>query len=289
MPPELREQVRDFVQIKFEEHKVYDEEAILVQLPPLLRKKVLHFNTKEIFDRVPMFRHAPNATRLALSGLLSPTTLFPGDTIFDINTTADLCYFIYNGSVEIFLPGHVIGKNDKTRKRMGAYGSVAGTEDITCANLGNGCYFGDAGVVLDHSPKRSASARVGPEVAHCDMYAISKPRLREFCRDYPKLWSHLRTVAARRVARVRYKQGLLEHLPPLFRDDLEDLRTSQMNDMRAHKEERMFGKDLYELEEASGGSGRERGESSGGSGDWSSREGDEKGARRSTGSSESKG
>ena len=87
---------------------------------------MLHFNTKEIFDRVPMFRHAPNATRLALSGLLSPTTLFPGDTIFDINTTADLCYFVYNGSVEIFLPGHVIGKNDKTRKRMGAYGSVAG-------------------------------------------------------------------------------------------------------------------------------------------------------------------
>eukprot|EP00947_MAST-08B_sp_MAST-8B-sp1_P003225 g3225.t1 len=265
LPGDLREQVRDFVQIKFEERKLYDEESILSQLPSLLRKKVLHFNTKEIFARVPVLRFAPLSTSLVLSELLVPTTLFPGDVIFEINTMADACYFIYNGSVEIFLPGYALGRSRKARKLL-----LAGSEDISCAKLGNGCYFGDAGVVLDHSQKRTASARVGPEVPHCDMYAISKAKFVQFCGDYPNLWSHLRMVAARRVARVRHRQGLLEHLPPLFRADLEDLRASQIHHKRATQEETKSRKELYAFDEGDdgddeGGGGRRE---KGGSRDW---------------------
>ena len=249
LPSELRDQVRDFIQIRFESHKMYDEQTIMLNLPPLIRQKILLHNTKDVFDRVPIFKCSPLAARLTLSSALTPLTMFPGDTVFEIGTTAESCYFIYNGQVEIFLPSYAVGISEKARKALGSYGTMAGTEDLTCATLSNGCYFGDAGVVLDYSPKRSASARVGPDVAHCDLYVIEKSRLRDFGRDYPALWAHLCLIAARRLARVRHRQGLLAQLCPLFKIDVEDLKASQLYKQSAHDAEQAA--QLYKVRQES--------------------------------------
>ena len=205
----------------------------MLNLPPLVRQKILLHNAKDVFNRVPILRFAPTAARLTLSSSITPLTMFPGDTVFDIGTTADSIYFIYNGEIEIFLPADAIGHDGKKRRRMAAANQTTQAQhEVICADIGNGCYFGDCGVVLDHCAKRSASARVGKTVAHCDLYVLTKKALREFAQDYALLWSHLQLVAARRLARVRHRQGLLEKLPPLFSVDMEDLKTQQ-----AHKED----------------------------------------------------
>ena len=124
-------------------------------------------------------------------------------------------FFVYSGMVEIFLPESAVPASNKTS---------AGVEIL--AQLNSGCYFGDVALVLEHSPKRSASARVSRQGV-CTLYTVNKEDVLAFFHDYPVLLSHVMAVAGKRLARVHHKRGLLAHLPEEFKIDDEDAKADE--------------------------------------------------------------
>ena len=262
LPNELRDHIREFFLMRFEKGKIYDEEEIMALLPPMLRYQILEHNAHDTFEKVPLFRFAPEGAKLYLARCMHASTAFAGDVIFEIGTTAESLYFIFSGDVEIFIPvdhmemihdGTAAGTVQRARsssmmpRGRGASVTKQGEAtfgDTVVAKLSGGCFFGECGILLPHATRRSASARVLDGT--CDMYALLKTKFLDFLTDYPNLKKHLSMIAGRRLARVRFRRGLLDHLPASFMIDSEDVRAGRP--VVSEHEEKADASRLYALD-----------------------------------------
>ena len=89
LPADTRDQIRDYYQIKYQDRQIFDEEGIMKELSPFLRNKILRWNQRDIFNKVPLFTNAPDQAVNNLVAHVSPMVLFPGDVIFQVATRAE--------------------------------------------------------------------------------------------------------------------------------------------------------------------------------------------------------
>ena len=86
LSPMLREQVREYYTIAFQDRKLFDEASIMKELSPALRMRILEENRKDLFNRVPFLRSAhPERQHFSamLSTRLSPLCCLEKEFIFE--------------------------------------------------------------------------------------------------------------------------------------------------------------------------------------------------------------
>jgi len=133
--PSVAHEVRTYYEYMWDRHRGVAERGLLADLPPSLRLSVLGALTRDLLERVPVFRFAPPALRDELIISLKPIVFPPGADIARAGEIGDGIYFIAEGEVEVLSPDD---------------GAVQAT-------LGAGTYFGDLTLMLGE--RRTATVR----------------------------------------------------------------------------------------------------------------------------------
>ena len=131
LPAALREKVKDHFHMQHSDGKLFDEEEILKNVTPILKREIISYKNREILVKVPMWQghggEENNSFAQECSTLLNNEIVFMDETVLREDTTGDMMYFIFSGVIEIYL------------------NSAA---DLTYVAIGDGCYFGEVRVVL---------------------------------------------------------------------------------------------------------------------------------------------
>ena len=68
---------------------MFDEEEIMKDLSPLLRQRILEFNSKEMLTQVPLLKSSPQAFTSAVAARIAPHVSFENDIVFEEGHSAD--------------------------------------------------------------------------------------------------------------------------------------------------------------------------------------------------------
>lgn len=187
VPQELQDSIRMYYDYLWNNRRGFDESAVLNDLPQSLKLKVaLHLN-RDIIEKVPMFRGAPEELIRQIVLNLKPVLFTPGDFIFRKGEMGDRMYFISKGKVEI----------------------VSEDGNTVYATLSDGAFFGE--IALLFSSERTASVRA---VEYCDLYTLDKFTFDNVLAKFPEVARQVQNMAEERRQRILNERGTLTSLNP---------------------------------------------------------------------------
>lgn len=178
LPPDLRDKVREFYHLQFAEGKMFDEDVIMKELTPTIRKEILEFNARELLIKVPLLSKSPKHLQQHLAADLQPLVAFEDEAVCTEDMTGTEIYFIYSGLMSVM--------SNKSSNDQGV---------ITV--ISDGCYFGEVSILLDR--KRCATVKAKSVTV---LYSVSGERLLAVLEDYQTVKEHMCKVAERRLGRT---------------------------------------------------------------------------------------
>lgn len=158
--PAIAHDVRDYYEYMWDRHRGVRGSELLGDLPPSLRLTVLNELTRDLLERVPLFRNAPDALRDELMASLRPVVVPPGADIVRAGEVGDGIWFIAEGSAEVI-----------TDPTAAAH-----------AELPSGTYFGDLTLMLKE--RRTATVRA---VGYTELFQLSAADFERIRTQYPEL------------------------------------------------------------------------------------------------------
>jgi len=171
VPGDLQDNIRQYYDYLWNNRRGFDESAVLEELPSSLKLQVaLHLN-KEIIEKVPMFKGAPEDFVRQIVLNLKPVLYTPTDYVFRKGDMGDQMYFISRGSVEI------VSEDAKT----------------VYATLSEGSFFGE--IALLFSSERTASVRAA---SYCDLYTLDKFTFDTVLAKFPEIARQVHVMAEER-------------------------------------------------------------------------------------------
>lgn len=187
VPQELQDNIRTYYDYLWNNRRGFDETSVLSDLPSSLKLQVaLHLN-KEIIEKVPMFKGAPEELIRQIVLNLKPALFTPGDFIFRKGELGDQMYFISRGKVEI------VSEDGKT----------------VFATLSDGAFFGE--IALLFSSERTASVRAAE---YCDLYTLDKFTFDNVLAKFPEVAQQVQQMAEeRRQKTITEKRAPHELVP----------------------------------------------------------------------------
>lgn len=176
VPQNLQDSIRTYYDYLWNKRRGFDESAVLDDLPQSLKLQVaLHLN-REIIEKVPMFKGAPDELIRQIVLNLKPALFMPGDYIFRKGELGDQMYFISRGKVEI----------------------VSEDGQTVYATLSDGAFFGE--IALLFSSERTASVRAAE---YCDLYTLDKFTFDNVLAKFPDVAQQVHAMAEERQQRNR--------------------------------------------------------------------------------------
>jgi hypothetical protein len=175
VPPQLNEQVRNYYEYLWARHRGVKEEELFEDLPPSFRLNLLIYLTRDLLDKVPLFKYCSPVLRNELLMSLKPETYAPGVIIAREGEIGREIYFLSHGKVEIL---------------SGDGREIYGT-------LGDGDYFGDLSLILKE--KRTASVRA---LTYCEVFILTKKNFSQLRNDYPEFREVLKKVSSEKTEKV---------------------------------------------------------------------------------------
>jgi len=159
LPDEVRTKVRyyyNYLRLRYGD--LVERYNILHELPLSLKSELSLFINSELIQKVKFFQLADPSFILTVSRSLKPRLCLAADYVVSYGEMATKMYFVKKGFVE------VLATDNKT----------------VIAYLGEGCYFGEIGVLL--TGKRSVSVRAKTA---CIFFTIDKEDLKKILENYP--------------------------------------------------------------------------------------------------------
>lgn len=170
--PKLHDQVRSYYDYVWDRHRGLNERELFEDLPHPLKIDVLIQLTKELLDKVPLFKESSNALRNVILSALKPATYNPKGFIVRKNEPGDAIYFISRGKVEI----------------------LTDNDTKTFDTLFEGEYFGDMSMIL--MEKRTASVRA---VTYCELFILEKNDFLYFKEEFPEFKEVLKKISSQKT------------------------------------------------------------------------------------------
>ncbi len=175
VPKELIHKISNYYEYLWVRERGFREENLFVELPPSSRLEVLQYITRELLERVPLFKYCSPGLRNILLSALKIETYSPQSYVVYEGEIGEAIYFITKGEVEILSP-----ENPDTNFR-----------------LGEGEYFGDISLAL--SEKRTASVRT---VGYCDIFVLKEDDFRHIKSKYPEFKEVLKKSASEKSEKM---------------------------------------------------------------------------------------
>lgn len=169
--PGLSERVQRYYEYLWERGMVYDEQALIEELPPSIKTDLYFSIHGGIIEKVPLFREASEEFLREIVVALRPTVFTPGDLIVRKGEIGDEMYFINRGTVEV----------------------VSADQKEIFATLTDGNFFGEIALITN-SP-RNATIRA---VDYCDLYTLDRDVFNKVLAKYPSFESKIRSMVEKR-------------------------------------------------------------------------------------------
>jgi voltage-gated potassium channel len=152
-----------------------NEGTLLADLPGPIRLEVLFHLTKDLIERVPLFKHCTPTLRNVLLMALEPQIFAPDGYIVREGEVGNGIYFISRGTVEIT--------------------SQEGRE--THGTLESGDYFGDLSLLLGE--RRTASVK---SLTYCDVFLLARDQFERIKREYSEFRDTLKKISSEKTEKV---------------------------------------------------------------------------------------
>jgi hypothetical protein len=175
VPYKLNEQVRNYYEYLWAHHRGIKKDVLLEDLPGPLRLDVLLGLTKELLEKVPLFKYGTQTLRNVLLLALKAETFAPGGLIVREGEVGKSIYFISKGRAEITSND---GKN--------SHGTF---ED--------GDYFGDLSLILNE--KRTASVKA---LTYCEVFILTKSDFDSIKSEYPEFKNVLKKMSSEKTEKI---------------------------------------------------------------------------------------
>jgi voltage-gated potassium channel len=175
VPHNLNEQVRNYYEYIWAHHRGVKEDTLFDDLPVSFRLDILQHVTRELLDRVPLFKYCSPALRNVLLMSLKPQTYAPKSYITREGEAGKEIYFISRGEVEII--------SNEGRKLHGT--------------LEDGDYFGDLSLILGE--RRTASVRA---LTYCEIFVIDRDNFNRIKTEYPEFKDVLTKMSSEKTEKI---------------------------------------------------------------------------------------
>lgn len=175
VPHNLNEQVRSYYEYLWAHHRGVKEDVLFDDLPGPLRLEVLLYLTRELLEKVPLFKYCSPTLRNVLLMALRPQTYAPEGYIAREGEIGKEIYFISRGSVEITSDE---GKN--------TYGTLEG-----------GDYFGDLSLILGE--KRTGAVRA---LSYCEIFILTRDDFNRIKKEYPEFKDVLKKMSSEKTEKI---------------------------------------------------------------------------------------
>lgn len=169
VPHEMSAKVRDYYEYMWARHKGISEDEMLLDLPAPLRLEVLLHLTKELLEKVPLFKYCPPSLRNILLDALIPQTYPPNMIVAQKNEYGKEIFFISKGKLE------VITEENEKRHTI----------------LEEGDYFGNITLLLKE--KRTASVRT---LTYCEIFILENKDFSRIRNEYPEFKATIKKMSA---------------------------------------------------------------------------------------------
>ena len=175
VPLKLNEQVRNYYEYLWAHHRGVKEESLFEDLPPSFRLNLLLHLTRDLLEKVPLFKYCSPVLRNILLMSLKPQTYAPGVLIAREGEIGKEIYFLSHGKVEIV--------------------SEDGNENY--GTLEDGDYFGDLSLILKE--RRTASVRA---FTYCEFFVLTKKEFNHIKSEYPEFREVLKKASSEKTEKV---------------------------------------------------------------------------------------
>jgi CRP-like cAMP-binding protein len=151
------------------------EDTLFDDLPTPFRLDILRYVTRELLEKVPLFKYCSPALRNVLLMALKPQTFAPDGYIAREGEVGKEIYFISRGEVEVT-------SNDGASRH---------------GKLEDGDYFGDLSLILGE--KRTASVRA---LTYCEIFVLSRDDFNRIKNEYPEFRDVLTKMSSEKVDKI---------------------------------------------------------------------------------------
>ena len=175
MPHKLNEQVRNYYEYLWAHHRGVKEDSLFDDLPTPFRLDILRYVTRELLDKVPLFKYCSPALKDVLLMALKPQTFAPDGYIVREGEVGKEIYFISRGKVEI-----------TSNEGHNSHGTLEG-----------GDYFGDLSLILRE--KRTASVRA---LTYCELFKLDRTDFNRIKDEYPEFRDVLTEMSSEKTGKT---------------------------------------------------------------------------------------
>lgn len=173
LPISLQERVSNYYEQKYHHGRFFDEEMVLSQISPPLRKEIISYTCRDFVKNVSFFKVGSPEFISAVLRKLSFDVYLSGDVIYSEGTAATEMFFIRKGSVEITITGKFI------------------------ENLNAGDHFGEISLLTNTRRLVTAVA-----ITTCEMFTLDACDLRNILEEYSDMKHIIEHAAIQRIIHI---------------------------------------------------------------------------------------
>lgn len=175
VPNQLNAKVINFYEYMWARRRGIDEKQMLIDLPAPLRLEVLLHLTKDLLEKVPLFKYCSPPLRNKLLDSLIPHTYPPNVMVAQEGELGQELFFISKGKLEV----------------------LAGKEAETHAILEEGEYFGELSFLMKET--RTASVRT---LSYCEIFKLKAGDFNEIKKEYPEFVNVIKKMSAEKTEKT---------------------------------------------------------------------------------------
>jgi voltage-gated potassium channel len=175
LPHELNLRVRNYYEYMWGRRRGLKDEVLLKDLPEPLKLEILLHLTRELLDKVPLFKYSSPTLRNTLLMALRLETYAPGDEIVREGEVGEKICFISQGKADI----------------------ITNKGEIVHGALEDGDYFGDLSLILGE--KRTASVKA---LTYCEIFILIKEDFNSIKDKYPEIREVLKKMSSEKTDKI---------------------------------------------------------------------------------------
>ena len=175
VPDKINERVSNYYEYRWAHHRGLEEQKIFNDLPEPLRLELMIQLTKDLLEKVPLFKYSSENLKNVLLLALKAKTYDPNSLIVRSGGMAKEIFFISKGTVDI----------------------INETEDKKYCSLSEGDYFGDLSIMLGE--KRTASVKT---TEFCETFILYSEDFFRIKKEYPEFMDVMKKMSSEKTEKT---------------------------------------------------------------------------------------
>ena len=193
VPQRLRRKVMAFYDVLYKSGTIFDEEDVLADFPPRLRRQVVDIIFEDVIKTVPFFRGLDDHGVYRPCLALRPMPARVNEVIYEEGDDGREMYVVSKGMCKMYTKIRKALQRDILQAATELEWDEIGNAGVMLHTLAKGSFFGEHALVSDAPRKRTVIASINSELQY-----LTKDSISELLQLYPELGRKLKSFAQKR-------------------------------------------------------------------------------------------